>query len=75
MTKAEAINELTRCADICPTTPLAEACQYAVAMMNGGQNCGTCRHSAKTSIEEPCKHCYFVCGDKWEPKGVDNETD
>ena len=33
MTKQEAINELTRCADICPTTPLAEACRMAVAIM------------------------------------------
>ena len=33
MTKQEAISELTRCADICPTTPLAEACRYAVDWM------------------------------------------
>ena len=33
MTKAEAIKELTRAADLCPTTPLAEACRYAVNWM------------------------------------------
>lgn len=72
MTKQEAISELTRAAELCPTTPLAEACRYALAMMNGGQNCGTCKHAAKTSIDAPCRYCNFVCGDLWEPKGVDN---
>ena len=33
MTKQEAINELTRAAELCPTTPLAEACRYAVNWM------------------------------------------
>lgn len=73
MTKAEAIKELTRAAELCPTTPLAEACRYALATMNDDKNCGTCRHAARTSFDEPCKHCYFVCGDKWEPKEGDDE--
>lgn len=30
MTKQEAISELTRAAELCPTTPLAEACRYAL---------------------------------------------
>ena len=29
MTKQEAISELTRAAELCPTTPLAEACRMA----------------------------------------------
>ena len=33
MTKQEAISELARAAELCPTTPLAEACRYAVNWM------------------------------------------
>lgn len=32
------------------------------------RDCGTCRHAAKTSEDEPCRNCYFVTGDKWEPR-------
>lgn len=70
MTKEQAIDELTRAAEICPTTPLAEACRYAVAMMGASEkrDCGTCKHAAKTMADEPCRHCNFKAGDKWEPR-------
>lgn len=33
MTKEKAIEVLKRCAEVCPTSPLAEACRYAVDWM------------------------------------------
>lgn len=68
MKKTEAIAELTRAAELCPTTPLAEACRYAVALMSEDRNCRTCRYAAKLPNGEPCCNCYITCGDKWEPK-------
>lgn len=68
MDKEKVIKELTFCADLCPSSPLAEACRAAVALITNKYDCGTCRHAAKTSRDEPCKHCNFVVGDKWEPK-------
>ena len=72
MTKQDAINELTRAAELCPTTPLAEACRMGVALMSERRNCGTCRYAAKLQNDEPCCNCHITCGDKWEPKEVDN---
>lgn len=68
MNKEKVIKELTLCADLCPTSPLAEACRTAVALITDKHDCGTCKHASKTSKDEPCKNCYFLAGDKWEPK-------
>ena len=51
MTKQEAISELTRCAELCPTTPLAEACRMAVDVLSATtedkspHDCVNCRHA------------------------------
>ena len=75
MTKQEAISELTRCADICPTTPLAEACRMAVDVLSATtddkspHNCINCRHKDRT----PAVCRYFRCnmrGDGTLPNGV-----
>lgn len=75
MTKEQAIKELTRAADLCPTTPLAEACRMAVdAMMdNRGMvhECMTCRHADRMPGVYPCSQCeqrYSDVPSKWEPK-------
>ena len=82
MTKAEAIKELTRCAEICPTTPLAEACRMAVDALRGDgekPDCGNCRHADRMPGMYPCNECeekYSDAPSKWEPKEVDNgQTD
>ena len=78
MTKEQAINELTRAAKICPTTPLAEACRMAVeALRCDGEkpDCGNCRHSERMPWVYPCNKCVTgVDSDrpsKWESKEVD----
>lgn len=74
MTKQEAISELIRAAEICPTTPLAEACRMAVeALRCDGENpdcgnCHTCKHRDRMYGVYPCSMC--VHGNKWEPKEV-----
>ena len=81
MTKQEAINELTRCAEICPTTPLAEACRIAVEALQGDgekPDCGNCRHADRMPSVYPCSQCVtgFAAPSNWEPKEVDNgQTD
>ena len=84
MTKQEAINELTRCAEICPTTPLAEACRMAVEVLNlyitvkvttePLHDCMTCRHANLMPNIYPCSICVRSqkVYTKWEPKEVDN---
>ena len=77
MTKHEAINELTRCAELCPTTPLAEACRMAVDALRGDgekPDCGNCRHADRMPSVFPCSQCVtgFAAPSNWEPKGVDN---
>ena len=72
MTKEQAIEELTRCAEICPSTSLAEACRMAGAMINEDRDCGNCKYTARTAKDAPCRYCNFKAGDKWEPKEVDN---
>jgi len=62
MTKQEAMEELKRAADICPTTPLAEACRYAVAIMCGNAGCNNCKHG----YGEKCRYCDEL--QEWEPK-------
>ena len=69
MTKQEAINELTRAAELCPTTPLAEACRTLIAWMEQPHVCGTCKHCESFDEEEPCASCYDT-EDRWEPKEV-----
>ena len=75
MTKEQAINELTRAAKICPTTPLAEACRMAVEALRGDgekPDCGNCRHSERMPGVYPCSQCeqrYSGVPSKWEPKG------
>ena len=84
MTKHEAINELTRCAEICPTTPLAEACRMAVEVLGEswesvgrelGHDCPSCRHRDRMPSVYPCSQCVtgFSAPSNWEPKEVDNE--
>ena len=83
MTKAEAIKELERCAELCPTTPLAEACRMAVEALEErwesvgrelGHDCDDCRHADRMPSIYPCSECYVTSGlpTKWEPKEVDN---
>ena len=82
MTKQEAIAELTRAADLCPTTPLAEACRMAVeAIMyeavkkRAAHDCVNCRHADRMPGVYPCNECeerYTDAPSKWESKGVDN---
>ena len=77
MTKEQAINELTRAAEICPTTPLAEACRIAVeALRCDGEkpDCGNCRHADRMPSVYPCSQCVtgFAAPSNWEPKEVDN---
>ena len=77
MTKAEAIKELMRCVDICPTTPLAEACRMAVeALRDDGEkpDCVNCRHADRMPSVYPCSQCVtgFAAPSNWEPKEVDN---
>ena len=75
MTKQEAISELTRAANICPTTPLAEACRTLIAWNEQPHDCGTCKHAAQLAHKMPCVECCtYSTGhpDKWEPKEVDN---
>ena len=62
MTKKEAISELTRCADICPTTPLAEACRL-VLKAGVKDECCRCKH-----FEDPTCHVGGCDGGLWEPK-------
>ena len=73
MTKEQAIAELTRCAEICPTTPLAEACRMAVDALRGDgekPDCGNCRHADRMPSVYPCSQCVtgFAAPSKWEPK-------
>lgn len=75
MTKAQAIEELTRAAELCPTTPLAEACRTLIALMVQPHDCGTCRQAAQLSNKEPCASCTYAWDgtpSNWEPKEVDN---
>ena len=84
MTKQEAISELIRAADICPTTPLAEACRMAVEALGEswekvgrelGHDCGNCRHADRTPGMYPCSECeekYSDAPSNWESKEVDN---
>ena len=73
MTKEEAIEELKRCAELCPTTPLAEACRMAVAIMRtagevyiqvycdgvkvAGRECANCRYADRMPGAYPCNEC------------------
>ena len=67
MTKQEAINELTRAAELCPTTPLAEACRMAAeALRCDGEkpDCGNCRHADRMPTVDAvpvirCKNCKY----------------
>ena len=73
MTKAEAIKELERCADLCPTTPLAEACRMAVEALRGDgekPDCANCRHADRMPSVYPCSQCVtgFSAPSNWEPK-------
>ena len=77
MTKKEAISELTRCAEICPSTSLAEACRMAVDALRGDgekPDCVNCRHADRMPSVYPCSQCVtgFAAPSKWEPKEVDN---
>lgn len=78
MTKEQAIEELTRCAEICQTTPLAKVCRMAVEALRGDSekpDCGNCRHADRMPSVYPCSQCeekYSDTPSKWEPKGVDN---
>jgi hypothetical protein len=84
MTKEQAINELTRAASLCPTTPLAEACRMAVEALGERwervgrelvHDCMTCRHADRMPGVYPCNQCeqrYSGVPSKWEPKEVDN---
>lgn len=83
MTKQEAINELTRAAELCPTTPLAEACRMAVTALGEywddiekelGHNCYDCKYKDRMPNIYPCKDCvgkYSDTPSNWEPKEVD----
>ena len=62
MTKEQAIVELTRAAELYLTTPLAEACLYAVAIMCGNAVCDNCKHA----YGEKCRYCDEL--QEWEPK-------
>ena len=80
MTKEQAIEELTRAAEICPTTPLAEACLMAVEALRGDgekPDCGNCRYADRMPSVYPCSQCVtgFSAPSNWEPKEVDNEND
>ena len=73
MTKEQAIEELTRAAELCPTTPLAEACRMAVeALRCDGEkpDCGNCRHADRMPSVYPCSQCVtgFAAPSNWEPK-------
>ena len=80
MTKREAINELTRCAEICQTTPLAEACRMAVDVLGEHwesvekelvHDCPDCKHVMRPLGVYPCSEChvrYKEPPSKWEPK-------
>ena len=84
MTKEQAIEELTRAAEICPTTPLAEACRMAVRELGGSwervgrelvPDCVNCRHADRMPSVYPCSECeqrYSEVPSKWEAKEVDN---
>ena len=80
MTKEQASEELTRAAEICPTTPLAEACLMAVEALRGDgekPDCGNCRYADRMPSVYPCSQCVtgFSAPSNWEPKEVDNEND
>lgn len=74
MTKDKAIEELKRCAELCPTTPLAEACRMAVEALRGDgekPDCVNCRHADRMPRVYPCNECekkYNDVPSKWEPK-------
>lgn len=73
MTKQEAINELTRAASLCPTTPLAEACRMGVEALRGDgekPDCVNCRHADRMPSVYPCSQCVtgFAAPSNWEPK-------
>ena len=77
MTKQEAMEELKRAAELCPTTPLAEACRMAVeALRCDGEkpDCVNCRHADRMPSVYPCSQCVtgFAAPSNWEPKEVDN---
>ena len=77
MTKEQAIEELTRAAELCPTTPLAEACRMAVEVLRSDgekPDCGNCRHADRMPSVYPCSQCVtgFAALSNWEPKEVDN---
>ena len=80
MTKAEAIKELERCAELCPTTPLAEACRMAVDALKGDgkkvkRDCFNCAYSEIPSSVYPCSKCiekYSDSPSRWELKEVNN---
>ena len=77
MTKAEAIKELTRCAEICPSTSLAEACRMAVKALRDDEeklNCCNCKYSDRMPSVYPCSQCAprFAAPSNWESKEVDN---
>lgn len=80
MTKQEAINELTRAAELCPTTPLAEACRMAVEALGERwervgreleHDCPNCKHGMRPLGVYPCSECHVKYREppsKWEPK-------
>ena len=78
MTKQEAIEELKRCVELCPTTPLAEACRMAVEALRDDEekpDCCNCKHSDRMPGVYPCSECeekYSDAPSKWESKEVDN---
>lgn len=80
MTKEQAIEELKRCAEICPTTPLAEACRIAVGVLEdmaasdfwGEHGCGDCLYDDLEEYEKPCCDCKYKAP-KWESKGLNGK--
>ena len=78
MTKEQAINELTRAASLCPTTPLAEACRVVVDALGESleHDCVNCRNADRMPGVYPCNQCIVNAvtkgPTKWEPKEVDN---
>lgn len=73
MTKEQAIEELTRAAELCPTTPLAEACRMVVDALGESlkHDCVNCRNADRMPGVYPCNECeekYSDAPSNWEPK-------
>lgn len=60
MTKEQAIAELIRAAELCPTTKLAEACRMgalALRIETLRSDCSTCRYKDRMPNIYPCSEC------------------